>query len=144
MEESPSQSKASHIGRELLAGLLGLAIALGCLMPPLIHLVTGPLGPFIGGFVVTKQWKPGARGRAIIAATIGVGLSAIAGTVALVVLTWNDSPPSWFPSSSVLGMIVGGVGLYGAVLGGAGCAVSAAIAGAQSPATADAVHPDPR
>ena len=142
--EGARQPSGSHVGRELLAGSLGLGIALACLMPPLVHLVTGPLGPFIGAFVVSKQFKPGARGRAIIAATIGLGLAAIAGIAALVVLTWSDSPPSWFPSSSMLGMIVGGVGLYGALLGGAGCAVSAAIAGAESPANADAPHPDPR
>ena len=39
------------------AALTGTAVALLCLVPPLIHFVTGPLGPFIGGVVAGAQLR---------------------------------------------------------------------------------------
>jgi Kef-type K+ transport system membrane component KefB len=41
--------------------LLGFAISLGCLLPPIVHFVTGPLGPFIGGWFAGNKHKATAR-----------------------------------------------------------------------------------
>jgi len=54
MESTTPVPAASTPGRELLAGLIGAAIAVACVLPPLIHLLTGPLGALIGGFVVAN------------------------------------------------------------------------------------------
>jgi hypothetical protein len=126
------EPRASTIGRELLFGVLGVLIALACVLPPLVHLVTGPLGPFIGGFIAANQVKPGPRGRAIIACTIGAGLAGLGAAAASAVLVLSDPVPSWFPSKDIVGLILGGVFAYGTALAGIGTAVSNAIAHKQS------------
>ena len=35
----------------LKACAIGFGITLACLLPPIIHFFTGPVGPFIGGFI---------------------------------------------------------------------------------------------
>jgi protein-S-isoprenylcysteine O-methyltransferase Ste14 len=130
---SPSEAP-STVGREILAGLLGAGIAIGCVLPPIVHLVTGPLGPLIGGFVAANRAKPGPRGQAIIATIVGTGvagLMAIAATV-LVGLAGRSQLPDWFPSSGMLGAVLAGVWLYGAVLAAVGTAVSGAFAKKES------------
>jgi hypothetical protein len=126
------EPRASTVGRELLFGLLGVLIALACVLPPLVHLVTGPLGPFIGGFIAANQVKPGPRGRAIIACTIGAGLAGLGAAVATAVLVLGDPPPNWFPSKDTLSLILGGVFVYGTTLAAIGAAVSSAIARKES------------
>lgn len=46
--------------RYLLAGLAGAAVTLLCLIPPVLHFVTGPLGPVIGGVAAVMLVKPPA------------------------------------------------------------------------------------
>jgi hypothetical protein len=112
------------VTRELLFGALGGGIALGCLLPPLAHFVTGPLGPFIGGFIAANQVDPQTRGRGIIAATIGVTLAGLSALVALAIANFSEGeyPPSWFPDMDTLGLIVLGIWAYGTALGAAGVA----------------------
>ena len=124
-----SATEGSSIGGEVLSGLLGAGIALACIVPPVIHLVAGPVGPFLGGFVAANRGKPGARGRVIIALTIGcavAGLLAIAARV-FVGLAGKNELPTWFPSSGTLAAILAGVWVYATALGAAGAAVSAAL-----------------
>jgi hypothetical protein len=129
-EDSSAPAEASTLGGELLSGLLGAGVAMACLLPPILHLVTGPLGPFIGGFVAANRAKPGARGRAIIAVTIGSGVAGLAGVAAFVLigLAGRSQLPSWFPASGTLAMILAGVWTYATGLGAAGAAVSGAFA----------------
>ena len=42
------------------AAFIGVGVALLCLLPPIIHFITGPLSPAIGGFVGGMQ-LPGRR-----------------------------------------------------------------------------------
>ena len=120
---------SSSLPRELLAGFLGAGIALACLLPPLIHLVSGPLGPAIGAFVVGNHFKPGTRGRAVIAVTIGCVLSAIVGGALLAIRSASGAtPPSWFPASDIVGMIVGGVLVWAGALAAIGVGFSSAVA----------------
>ncbi|HEX7669501.1 MAG TPA: hypothetical protein VF395_07960 [Polyangiaceae bacterium] len=126
MASASNPAPPSSVGGEILAGLLGAGIAIGCVLPPIVHLVTGPLGPFIGGFVAANRAKPGVRGQAIIAALVGTGvagLMAIAATV-LIGLAGRSQLPDWFPSSGALGAVLAGVWFYGAVLAMVGTAVS--------------------
>jgi len=107
--------------------MLAAAIALICVLPPLLHIVTGPLGPFIGGFVVGHHLKPEARGRAIIGATLGICLAGLGAAAAAAVanLSGPKGPPDWFPSTDQLGAVLGLVGVYAAALGAAGAAFGA-------------------
>jgi hypothetical protein len=122
-------NEESNLGSELLSGLLGAGVAMACILPPLLHLVTGPLGPLIGGFVAANRGKPGPRGRAIIALTIGTAVTALIGTLAalLVGFAGRSQLPSWFPSSGTLSAILAGVWIYSTALGAGGTAVSAAF-----------------
>ena len=118
MNMEPSVDNQSTFGSELLSGLLGAAVSLACLLPPLLHLVTGPLGPFIGGFVAANRGKPGPRGRVVIALTIGTAVTSIVGIVAfsLVSLAGRSQLPSWFPASGTLATILAGVWIYSTAL----------------------------
>jgi hypothetical protein len=123
-------SEPSSLGREILSGLLGMGIAVGCVLPPLVHLITGPLGPFIGGFVAANRSRPGARGRLIIAVIIGTGIAGAIATAAriFVGLVGRSELPRWFPSTGTLMAIVGAAWAYGMAMAAAGAAVSNALA----------------
>ena len=49
--------------------LMGFGISLACLLPPVVHLVSGPLGPLIGG------WFAGSRHQATAGQAIVIGMS---------------------------------------------------------------------
>ena len=55
-------------------------IATVCVVPPVVHLIVGPFGPFLGGFIAANRVNPGTRGRIIIAALVGSGLAGVAGS----------------------------------------------------------------
>jgi hypothetical protein len=114
----------STLARELLFGLMGGGIAIGCLLPPLLHFVTGPLGPFIGGFIATNLAHPETRGRAIIAGMTGATVAGLSALTALCIATFSSDhgPPSWFPDGSTLGLILLGVWAYSTALAAAGVA----------------------
>jgi hypothetical protein len=124
------EREETSVGSEVVAGLIGAGVALACILPPLLHLVTGPLGPFIGGFVAANRGQPGARGRAIIALVVGSATAGILGSAgaALFLLGSPSDFPDWLPSPPVLGAILAGVWLYGIALAAAGTAASAAFA----------------
>jgi protein-S-isoprenylcysteine O-methyltransferase Ste14 len=107
-----------------------MGIAVGCVLPPLVHLITGPLGPFIGGFVAANRSRPGARGRLIIAVIIGTGIAGAIATAAriFVGLVGRSELPRWFPSTGTLMAIVGAAWAYGMAMAAAGTAVSNALA----------------
>jgi len=126
MDAETPKAPPSTLGAEIASGLLGAGVAIACVLPPIVHLVSGPLGPLIGGFVAANRAKPGARGRAIIAAIVGTGvagLMAIAATV-LVSLAGRSQLPEWFPSSGTLAALLCGVWLYGATLAMIGTVIS--------------------
>lgn len=112
--------------REVLFGVMGGAIAVACVLPPILHFVTAPLGPLIGGFIAAQQVKPEARGRAIIAGMVGAVLAALLSAIALAIAAFAGSggPPNWFPSYGTLALIILGAWLYATVLAGVGVAVS--------------------
>ncbi|HEX4335636.1 MAG TPA: hypothetical protein VH062_06950 [Polyangiaceae bacterium] len=130
-------AEESSVGGELFSGLLGAGVAMACLLPPLLHLVTGPLGPFIGGFVAANRSNPGARGRIIIAVTIGTAVTTL-GVIAsqvLIALAGRSQLPSWFPSPGTLTAILCGVWIYATTLGAIGGVVSNAFAHRERPSS---------
>jgi hypothetical protein len=120
---TPSPSSLSD---EVVAGALGALIALGCVLPPVVHLVTGPLGPFLGGFVAENGARPGIRGAVIIASMVGTGVAGLLATVATVLthLVGRSELPTWFPSPGTLVFVVLGIWVYGVVLASIGVAIS--------------------
>jgi hypothetical protein len=126
----PDAAPESSLGGEILSGFLGAGIAMACLLLPLIHLIAAPLGPFIGGFVAANRSNPGARGRAIIAVTIGTALTTLIAVAAqvFVALAGRSQLPSWFPSPGTLTAILCGVWIYATTLGAIGGVVSNAFA----------------
>lgn len=127
----------STLAAELLGGLLGAAVALGCVLPPVLHLVTGPLGPLIGGFVAASRINPGTRGRAIIAVTVGTLLAGAVGAVASVIAALSPSTPvagsgvqSWLTglvAGPALLAVLGIVWTYATAMAAAGTAISGAL-----------------
>ena len=117
----------SSLARYVLGGAIAAAIAFACFLPPLVHFVTGPLGPFIGSFIVAQRFKPDGRGCAIIAGTVGLAFAVLGGLAATAVVAFAGpkGPPDWFPPTATLALILGGVALYAAALGGVGAAVGA-------------------
>lgn len=116
----------ASLGRELLAVAIGVGVAFACLLPPIIHFVSGPLGPLIGGFVAARYRPLGTRGKVLVAAGIGLGIAAIVGTAATIVAHLDATPPSWFPADSMLGLLLLGVAVYGAALASLGVGLAAA------------------
>jgi hypothetical protein len=123
--ETPSAPQA--FSRQVLGGGIAAAIALACFLPPLVHFVTGPLGPLLGAFIVAQRLRPDARGCLVIAATLGLAFAVLgaAGATAVVAFAGPSGPPDWFPDTSALALILAGVAAYAAALGGAGAALGA-------------------
>ena len=101
--------------------LLGFGISLACLVPPLIHFVTGPLGPLIGG------WFAGSKHRAEPDQAMGIGVlmglfMAFPVVTVLAVDILAPSLNSWVESDVLL--VVGIIMLgYTAVLGSVGAMI---------------------
>lgn len=77
----------------VVSGVLGFAISLGCILPPLIHFVTGPLGPFIGGFVGGMRARAKLEGAAVIGLVMGTCLGAVAMLAGSLLLKYQVSLP---------------------------------------------------
>jgi hypothetical protein len=56
--------------------LLGFIICIACLIPPLIHFISGPLGPLIGGWFAGSKSKSSIDQSILIGSTMG-GLSIL-------------------------------------------------------------------
>ncbi|MBI2855984.1 MAG: hypothetical protein HYX93_03965 [Chloroflexi bacterium] len=103
--------------------LFGLGVSLLCLLPPLIHFVSGPLGPLIGG------WLAGSRAEASPGQAVGIGsvmglLMALPVGAALVVDSVRPSLIPWVDGNVLLALGIAMLGYttflgtLGAVIGG--------------------------
>src|ERR1051326_4722410 len=91
----------ASLGRELASGLIGAVVSVSCIFPPILHLVTGPLGPFIGGFVPAKPVPPIFRARFVVALTIATALAGFVGTAVSIAssIAAANELPDWFPTT---------------------------------------------
>ena len=125
----PVDPDPSTVKSEIGAALLGMGVAIACALPPLLNVMTGPVGPFAGGYIAAKRSNPGVRGRAIIAFTVGTGLTAVltAAAVAFVELTGPAELPYWFPSRGHLVILLIGSWLFGFVTARLGAAAAFSV-----------------
>ncbi len=61
----------------VLAGVVGLVVAIFCFFVPGLHFILGPFGPFLGGFVAGRLSGPGPARIALAAGLIAVGLATL-------------------------------------------------------------------
>jgi hypothetical protein len=127
---SPDNTKPASpsFGRDLVAGLIGAGISIVCVLPPILHFVTGPLGAFFGGMVGGARVAAGVKDATIIGLTIGLILAVAAWlALGLLLLVTISMPPSSLADSPFAGvsggevLTIGGAMLvYGTILGGLG------------------------
>ena len=77
----------------LLPGLLGFGISLLCLLPPIIHFLTGPLGPLIGGFVGGLQTRAKLKDAFLIGLSIGIYLTVFFIVIVSLIISLQISMP---------------------------------------------------
>jgi hypothetical protein len=126
---APSSAQRAALRREVEAGLFGMVVTVLCALFPLFNAVTGPIGPFAGGYFAAKRSNAGPRGRAIIAVMAGTALAATL-AIAMAVFAKLAGPaelPYWFPSMGHAFLIVLGTWVYGIVAGRLGAAASFSI-----------------
>ena len=101
------------------AALIGTGIALIGLIIPVVHFITGPLGPLIGGFLAGQSLPAPDEGKAIgIGILMGAFMGLIALPFALGVYVLADVP-------FIIAYIPAFVMLYVALLGTVGALVGA-------------------
>ncbi|MBL4716699.1 MAG: hypothetical protein COC01_04105 [Bacteroidetes bacterium] len=80
--------------RYIISGIIGMTVSLVCILPPIIHFVTGPLAPFIGGIVGGLRVKSNKKGAVVIGLTIGILLSGVIFSIGMLINSLGVSLPS--------------------------------------------------
>lgn len=110
----------------LIGAFIGFAVTLGMLMPPILHWVTGPLGPLVGGFFGGSR----VRLRPAHAPIMGLlmGLLMVLPLSSLILL--GRVTESLVPDSlqRILGIVAVIMVLYTTATGSIGAAVGGALA----------------
>ena len=75
MHGEKNGGRADALGDALTNGLLGAAIAFLCILPPVVHFVSGPLGPAIGGMVAGYRTRATGAVIPVVGLTVGVGMA---------------------------------------------------------------------
>ena len=106
----------------LKGALIGFAVALAMLLPPIIHWVSGPLGPLVGGFI------GGSRARASGWRALGVGLLMglfMILPIVVILLVMSSVAESLIPGGvrKILGIIAAVIVLYTGFMGSIGAAI---------------------
>lgn len=102
--------------RLLKAALITLGVSIACLLPPIVHFVTGPLGPAIGGYFGGSKARLGS-GEAVV---LGVLLAALGGLpILLAVYTFTSlSSGIAIVAAIVAALYLGGLSGLAAWFGG--------------------------
>lgn len=59
-------------GNAVKATLLTFVVSALCFLPPVVHFITGPLGPGIGGYIGGNRFRVNAIQAAIVGLIVGV------------------------------------------------------------------------
>ena len=68
----------SSVTRVVLATAMAVGIAILCLFPPIVHFVTGPLGPAIGGYLAGSRMKLSGGQAAFLGLVVGGAVGVLA------------------------------------------------------------------
>lgn len=106
---------------------MALGVTVLLLIIPVVHFISGPIGPFVGGFIGIGRWK--GRPESAFAAGMSFGfvlwlLLALVAAVVIVILALGTGVISGGTGVLVIGAVVGGV-FYVTILATAGAIVSA-------------------
>lgn len=109
------------------AVLMALSVTVLLLLIPVVHFVSGPIGPFVGGFIAIDRWR--SRPESAFAAGLAFGFVlwlVLAAVAALVtgILTFATGTISGGTGALVIGAVVGGI-FYITILATIGAIVSA-------------------
>ena len=109
------------------AVFVALGVTVLLLIIPVVHFVSGPVGPFVGGFIAIGRWR--SRPESAFAAGLAFGfalwlLMALVTAVVIVILAFATGVISGGTGALVIGAVMGGV-FYITILATAGAIVSA-------------------
>lgn len=76
-----------------ISGLIGFGISVLCIVPPIIHFVTGPLGPVIGGFIGGMRTRAKLSGAIAIGLTMGICLGLFVLLIGSIIMSFQLSLP---------------------------------------------------
>jgi hypothetical protein len=120
MSDTPHAPTAT-VERALLGGLIGAGVAVLCLIPPVVHFVSGPLGPLIGGAIGGVRARASGLHALVIGLTVGVVLAVAVPALAVLL---QALLPVRFPEEALV--FVGlGVFVYSTLLGWLGALIGA-------------------
>ena len=108
----------------LKAGVIGIFVAILAVLPPVLHFITGPFGPLIGGFIGGTTVKSTPRSAIGIGACMG-GVGVLACGAFLAVLQNR-----FFQDIQGILQVVGisvFVGIYIGLLGGLGALIASKL-----------------
>jgi hypothetical protein len=118
--------------------LIGAAVAIACLVPPVVHFISGPLGPLIGGAIAGGRSRASGLSALVIGLTIGLLLAVAVPVLALLL---EAILPVRFPQDALL--VVGGiVFVYSTLLGWVGALIGAWFARGEGAKAAEPVRAD--
>lgn len=107
------------------SSLIGFLIALAMLLPPIIHFLTGPLGPLVGGFVAGTRAKV-TVGKSPI---IGVIMALFMVAPITMLVTFSSVTENFLPKTLQSVLIISGLGIvfYTLIMGTVGAAIGGAL-----------------
>ena len=104
----------------IASALLGVTISVACLLPPIVHFITGPLGPFIGGYFAGSRIQADPVKALSIGAMMGIlSVLPILGLVTLLKRWIEIEVGLVYPISFGMSFYITLLGGGGAMLGGA-------------------------
>ena len=108
----------------LKASVVGIFVAILAFIPPILHFITAPLGPLIGGFIGSTMVKATSHNAIRIGGCMG-GLGVFAAAAVLAVF-FGDSFESLTGIAQIFGVSLF-LGLYTGLLGGLGALLGAKL-----------------
>jgi hypothetical protein len=116
------------IAQDIKAGLLGLAIAVGCffVIIPVVHFIAIGGGPGFGGFFASARIRARGKHTAIIGLTIGVGEAIAVAIIATILIATHVVGTDMFSLFMAVGAVfvtllyASTLGTVGAYIGGRG------------------------
>jgi len=99
-------------------GFIGICITIGLLLIPLVHFVSGPLGPAIGGFIAGSKAKATAGEALLVGIIMGIYSLLIILPSLWVISQRFEFQTFWIILTMILFGYITILGIIGALIGG--------------------------